>query len=151
MGNKNLTYEQRLVILGWLMGNQVKGTRVVNPGTVPDICRFFGVERGAIYLLWNQAFDEGAMHKDTLSNIRSKNHRSGCKPAVAGEELIRRIEAVPMEKRVTLITVQDLATRIEAPFHTLAEWMRRNQDKVRELMPHRFNKDNTPNKKRKRN
>ncbi|KAL7686939.1 hypothetical protein Plhal304r1_c024g0081471 [Plasmopara halstedii] len=96
---KNLTDQQRVVIVHYLLANSAGGR--LKHGDMKAAATFFGVHRATIRRLWK-------LHSasDTMDGLagnvasRIKGH-SGRKPKVPDEELKARIAAVPAERRMT--------------------------------------------------
>ncbi|ETK96095.1 hypothetical protein F441_01097 [Phytophthora nicotianae CJ01A1] len=96
---KNLTDQQRVAIVHYLLANSAGGR--LKHGDMKAAATYFGVHRATIRRLWK--LHTASSTTDGLAgNVASriKGH-SGRKPKVPDEELKVRIAAVPAERRMT--------------------------------------------------
>ncbi|KAE9040231.1 hypothetical protein PR001_g4820 [Phytophthora rubi] len=96
---KNLTDQQRVAIVHYLLANSAGGR--LKHGDMKAAATHFGVHRATIRRLWKLHTASGTT-QGLAGNVASriKGH-SGRKPKVPDEELKIRIAAIPAERRMT--------------------------------------------------
>ncbi|KAG6621991.1 uncharacterized protein IUM83_07374 [Phytophthora cinnamomi] len=96
---KNLTDQQRVAIVHYLLANSAGGR--LKHGDMKAAATHFGVHRATIRRLWKLHTASGTT-EGLAGNVASriKGH-SGRKPKVPDEELKIRIAAIPAERRMT--------------------------------------------------
>eukprot|EP00644_Phytophthora_capsici_P006719 jgi/Phyca11/541899/estExt2_Genewise1Plus.C_PHYCAscaffold_80088 len=110
---KNLTDQQRVAIVHYLLANSAGGR--LKHGDMKAAATHFGVHRATIRRLWK--LHTASSTTDGLAgNVASriKGH-SGRKPKVPDEELKVRIAAIPAERRMTgrgLSTALDVSNSV---------------------------------------
>uniref|UniRef100_A0AAV1V7F3 DUF7769 domain-containing protein n=1 Tax=Peronospora matthiolae TaxID=2874970 RepID=A0AAV1V7F3_9STRA len=96
---KNLTDQQRVAIVHYLLANSAAGC--LKHGDIKAAAIHFGVHRATIRRLWKLYMDSNAT-ESLVGNVASRiKGRSGRKPKMADEELKVRIAAIPAERRMT--------------------------------------------------
>ncbi|CAI5727577.1 unnamed protein product [Peronospora effusa] len=96
---KNLTDQQRMTIVHYLLANSAAGR--LKHGDMKTAATHFGVHRATIRRLWKLHM-ASSVTDGLAGNVASriKGH-SGRKPKIPDEELKARIAAIPVESRMT--------------------------------------------------
>ena len=96
---KNLTDQQRMAIVHYLLANSAAGR--LKHGDMKTAATHFGVHRATIRRLWKLHM-ASSVTDGLAGNVASRiKGRSGRKPKVPDEELQIRIAAIPAERRMT--------------------------------------------------